>query len=68
MNARRLAGTFRELRRQSGKTPKQIHAETGVNVYAVETRRKFGPTFLTVVRLAKAYGASLDEIARRAMQ
>lgn len=64
MNALALADRFRELRRKSGKTAKQIHTECGVDVYEVETRKKFGPTFLTVARLAKAYGVSLDEIAK----
>lgn len=65
MNAEFLARRFREIRKELGLSAHKVREASRIDVYEIETPRKFGPTFLTVARLAKFYGVSLDRIVQQ---
>ena len=60
-----IAEHFKRLRMASGLSSQQIADGAGISdrcVMEVERGWKHGPRFLTVAKLAKFYGVSLDQI------
>ena len=55
---------MKHVRKTNGLTKHAVYVATHNRVSDSETPRKLGPSFLTVARLAKHYGVSLDTIAQ----
>jgi len=64
MNAEGLATALKTVRENKGLTKHAVYVATHIRVSDSETPRKLGPSFLTVARIAKHYGVSLDTIAQ----